>query len=64
VPKTNVDGLTQALAESVAQPRRVRSATPALVQQYFGAEAVHRAYEALYQGQRAQGRGQRAKGSG
>lgn len=57
VPKTNVDGLTTALAEAIDLPRRVRPATYGLVHKHFSPAAVHQAYADLYQGA-----GPRAKG--
>ena len=48
VPKTNVDGLKNALARAIDHPRRVSNQTLERVQQHFGADAVRRQYEALY----------------
>lgn len=56
VPKTNVDGLTTALADALAQPRRVGAATLGLVQRHFGPEAVHRAYLQIYASRRSKSR--------
>jgi glycosyltransferase involved in cell wall biosynthesis len=63
VPKTNVDGLTDALTDALAQPRRVRPDTLRLVHQHFGQDAVRRRYEEIYSGQRAKGKGQREGGT-
>ncbi len=59
VPKTNVDGLTTALGEALASPRRVQPATLELVQQHFGPDAVHGQYEELYAGQKSEVRSQK-----
>jgi len=48
VPRTNVDGLKDALARAVDHPRRVSAATLELVTRHFGQEQVRRQYEALY----------------
>jgi glycosyltransferase involved in cell wall biosynthesis len=48
VPRTNVDGLTRALAHALDHPRRVGPETIARVQKHFGPDAVHGAYAALY----------------
>jgi glycosyltransferase involved in cell wall biosynthesis len=59
VAKTNVDGLSQSLADTLDHPRRAAPKTLDLVQQHFGPAAVHRAYDKLYEGQRSEVRGQR-----
>jgi glycosyltransferase involved in cell wall biosynthesis len=59
VSRRNVDGLSDALADALDHPRRVRPATAGLVRRYFGPDAVHGAYGALYAGQRSKVRGQR-----
>jgi len=61
VKKTDVDGLTHALGDALAHPRRVHQDTLRLVQQHFGQEAVRRQYERVYSGQRSEVRGQRSK---
>ena len=48
VPKTNVDGLTDALARAVDRPRRVTAATLGLVTKQFGRDEVWRRYEEQY----------------
>ena len=48
VPKSNIDGLSSAIAESLAAPSRVRPETLGLVQKHFGRDAVVAAYAALY----------------
>jgi glycosyltransferase involved in cell wall biosynthesis len=48
VPRRNVDGLANALAETMARPGRVRPGTLDLVQRHFGAPAVQAAYDAVY----------------
>jgi len=48
VPRTDVDGLARALAESLDPPRRVSSATLDLVRARFSAPAVERAYREVY----------------
>ena len=59
VPKTNVDGLKDALTRAIDHPRRVSTRTIELVTRHFGQDEVRRQYEALYQGQRVEGGGQR-----
>jgi glycosyltransferase involved in cell wall biosynthesis len=59
VSRRNVDGLSDALADALESPRRVRPATAGLVQRHFGPDAVHQAYGALYSGHRSKVRGQR-----
>jgi glycosyltransferase involved in cell wall biosynthesis len=48
VPKTNVDGLKDALAGAIDHPRRVGSRTIELITRYFGQKEVWRHYEELY----------------
>lgn len=48
VSRRNVDGLSDALADALETPRRVRRETPDLVRRHFGPEAVHRGYGELY----------------
>jgi glycosyltransferase involved in cell wall biosynthesis len=48
VPRTNVDGLKDALAPAVDHPRRVTARTIELVMRHFGQDEVRRQYEALY----------------
>jgi phosphatidylinositol alpha-1,6-mannosyltransferase len=48
VPRRNVDGLATAMAEFLARPFRVGSATLDRVGTHFGADAVRAAYDAVY----------------
>jgi len=48
VPRTDLDGLTTALGESLAHPRRVRLETLQLVREHFGPAAVQAAYDTVY----------------
>jgi len=48
VPRTDVDGLSRALAEALDSPRRVTAATLELVKTRFSAEAVDAAYRDVY----------------
>jgi len=48
VPKTNVDGLKDALVRAIDQPRRVGARTVELVHQHFGQTEVRRQYESVY----------------
>ena len=48
VPKQDVVALAEGLHQAIADPRRVRPATPALVRQHFGSEAIRAAYFRIY----------------
>jgi glycosyltransferase involved in cell wall biosynthesis len=48
VPKTNVDGLRDALARAIDQPRRVGPETLALVDRHFGQNVIREQYLAIY----------------
>jgi hypothetical protein len=49
VKRSDIDGLSKALADARARPQRVSDRTLALVREHFGPAAVRAAYRAVYE---------------